>query len=254
MQTSGNTILITGGATGIGLALAAAFLQKGNTVVVCGRRLSKLQEAKAAYPGLHIRQCDVSNATDRTALYDWTISQFPGLNMLINNAGIQREIDFRRGVEALNDGDSEIAINFEGVVHLTALFVPHLMKQPIAAVMQVSSGLAFVPMALAPVYCATKAALHSLSLTLRHQLKDTSVRVFEIIPPIVDTALDRGAREKRGQQQRGIAPEVVAEQTLKSMEADAFEIAVAQARFLRIGSRLAPRRFFGLINRITTNV
>lgn len=253
MQTSGNTILITGGATGIGLALAAAFLKKGNTVIICGRRESKLQAAKAAHPGLHIRVCDVGNATDRTALFDWTTGQFPSLNVLINNAGIQREIDFRRGVAALDAGDSEIAINFEGVVHLTALFVPHLMKQPLAAVMQVSSGLAFVPMALAPVYCATKAALHSFSLTLRHQLKDTSVRVFEIIPPIVETELDQGAREKRGQKQPGIAPDVVAEQTLKSMAANAFEIAVARAKVLRLGSRLAPKRFFGLINRITSN-
>lgn len=253
MQTSGNTILITGGATGIGLALADAFLQEGNTVIICGRRESKLREAQAKHPGLHIRVCDVGNASDRTALFDWTISQFPGLNVLINNAGIQREIDFRRGVAALNDGDSEIAINFEGVVHLTALFVPHLMHRPVAAVMQVTSGLAFVPMALAPVYCATKAALHSFSLTLRHQLKNTSVRVFEIIPPIVDTDLDQGAREQRGQKERGIAPKVVAEQTLKGMEADEFEIAVSRAKVLRIGSRLAPKRFFGLINRLTNN-
>lgn len=251
MQISGNTILITGGATGIGLALATAFLEKGNTVIICGRRENKLRDALAKHPGLHMRVCDIEQATDREVLYNWSTRQFPTLNILINNAGIQREIDFRKGTQELDSGESEIAINFEGVVHLTALFTPHLLTQPDAAIIQVSSGLAFVPMALAPVYCATKAALHSFSLTLRHQLKGTSVRVFELIPPIVDTELDRGARERRGQRQRGISPDLVAKQTLTGLAKNQYEIAVGQARFLQIGSRLAPKRFFGLINRIT---
>lgn len=253
MNITNNTILITGGATGIGLALAESFLAKGNTVIICGRRESKLREAQARHPALHIRVCDVGNATDRTTLFTWATQEFPALNMLINNAGIQREIDFRRGTADFDagDGDSEIAINFEGVVHLTALFVPHLMQQREAAVVQVSSGLALVPIAVAPVYCATKAALHSLSLTVRHQLRDTSVRVFEMLPPIVETELDQGARERRGQKQTGTSPEQVANETLRGIERNDFEIAIGRVKALRIVSRIIPKRIFGVMNRMT---
>lgn len=171
------------------------------------------------------------------------------------NVGVTFMPPFRKeGTSGLTSGDSEIAINLESVVHLTALFIPHLMRRTEAAVFQVSSGLAFVLMAVVPVYCATKAALHSFSLTLRHQMKDTSVKVFEIIPPIVETELDQGARERRGQTQPGIPPETVAAATLRGMEADQFEIVVGRARFLRLGSRLAPKRFFGLVNRMTNGL
>lgn len=250
MKTSGNTILITGGASGIGLALAETFLASGNTVIICGRREHKLREVQAKHPALHIRVCDVGNADDRNSLFEWSVSTFPALNVLINNAGIQREIDFRKGTADLDTGDSEIAINFEGVVHLTALFVPHLMTKPTAALVQVSSGLALVPLALAPVYSATKAALHSLSLSLRHQLRDTTVSVFEVLPPIVETELDQGARERRGQPRNGIAPEAVAEETLNGMAEDRHEIAVGRVKALRIASRVAPKRFFGVMNPI----
>ena len=253
MNITNNTILITGGATGIGLALAEAFLAKGNTVIICGRREGKLRDAQAKHPALHIRVCDVGNIDERRALFAWATQEFPALNVLTNNAGIQREIDFRRGTADFDtdNGESEIAVNFEGVVHLTALFVPHLMQQREAAVLQVSSGLALVPMAVAPVYCATKAALHSLSLTLRHQLHETSVRVFEVLPPIVETDLDRGARERRGQKQTGISPEQAAVETLRGLEHDDFEIAVGRVKALRIVSRIIPKRIFGIMNRIT---
>jgi uncharacterized oxidoreductase len=254
MNLNNNTILITGGATGIGLAMAEAFLIKGNTVIICGRRAGKLADAKAAHPALHTRVCDVGHATDRKALFDWVTTEFPTLNVLINNAGIQREIDFRRGTADLdaNAGASEIAINFEGVVHLTALFMPHLMQQPSSAVVQISSGLALVPLVVAPVYSATKAALHSLSLSLRHQLRQTSVRVFEVLPPIVETDLDGGARERRGQKMAGISPKQVADETLAGLGKDELEIAVGRVKALRIASRLIPKRIFGLMNRIVS--
>jgi len=253
MNLINNTILITGGATGIGLALAEAFLAKGNTVIICGRREGKLREAQAKHPALHIRVCDVGSADDRRALFAWATQEFPTLNVLIDNAGIQREINFRRGTADFDtgNGESEIAINFEGVVHLIALFVPHLIQHSEAAVVQVSSGLALVPIAVAPVYCATKAALHSLSLSLRHQLRETSVRVFEVLPPIVETDLDRGARERRGQKQTGISPEQVAVETVRGLERDDFEIAVGRVKALRIVSRLIPKRIFGMMNRTT---
>ncbi|WP_310393857.1 SDR family NAD(P)-dependent oxidoreductase [Hymenobacter sp.] len=251
MQIANNTILITGGATGIGLALAEALLQAGNDVLICGRRADKLREAQLRLPQLRVRVCDVAVAADRAALCAWALAEAPRLNVLINNAGVQREIDFARHPEALAGGASEIAINLEAPLHLTALLLPHLRQQPAAAIVNVSSGLAFVPLTRAPVYSATKAALHSFSISLRHQLRDTPVRVFEIIPPIVDTDLDQGARAQRGQTARGLTPAQVATATLDALRRDTYEAPVGLARVLRLGSRFAPGRFLKIINRIT---
>ena len=248
MHTTGNTILITGGATGIGLALAEAFLRKGNEVLICGRREDKLIEAKNKLPKLHTRRCDVAVAEDRKRLLDWAVTNFRSLNILINNAGIQREIDFKQGTADLLSGENEIEINLQAPVHLSALFIPHLMKQKEAAIVNISSGLGFVPLAIMPVYCATKAAIHSFSLSLKHQLRNTSIKVFEIIPPTTDTELDRGARDKRGQADRGIKPEVVAEAAIQAVGKDNYEAAVGQAQFLRDSSRTEPERVFQMIN------
>ena len=198
MHITGNTILITGGATGIGFALAKVFLQRGNEVLICGRREDKLTEASKKLPKLHTIRCDVADAEGRKRLLDWVMTNFKSLNILVNNAGIQREVDFKKGTVDLMSGENEIEINLQAPVHLSALFIPYLMKQKEAAIVNISSGLAFVPIAIMPLYCATKAAIHSFSLFLRHQLKGTSIKVFEIIPPTTDTWLDRGARDKRG--------------------------------------------------------
>ena len=248
MHPSGNTILITGGATGIGFALAEAFLKKGNEVLICGRREDKLAEAKKKLPKLHTIRCDMANAEDRKRLLKWAVSNFGSLNILVNNAGIQREIDFKKGTVDLMCGENEIEINLQAPVHLSALFIPHLIKQKEAAIVNITSGLAFVPIAIMPVYCATKAAIHSFSLSLRHQLKDTSIKVFEIIPPTTDTELDRGARDKRGQADRGVKPDVVVAATMEALEKDNFEIAIGQAEFLRDSSRKDPEGIFRRIN------
>jgi uncharacterized oxidoreductase len=239
MKTSGNTILITGGATGIGLALAEAFLKTGNEVIVCGRTAASLAEAKNKLPQLHVRKCDVSKEEERAALYDWAVSSFPGLNVLVNNAGIQRMIDFRKGTEDLlkhraADGEDEIEVNFRALVYLTAHFTPHLLKQKEAAIVNVSSGTAFMPVPIAelPVYIATKAAVHSFSVSLRLQLKDTSVRVFELIPPMVDTGLDKGARKSRGQTYFGIQAAEVVPPVLKAMANDEYEIRVTDPKLM----------------------
>jgi len=248
MKTTGNTILITGGATGIGFALADAFSEAGNEVIICGRRQDKLDEAKRRLPKVNAIRCDVSDAKQRSELFDWTTRNFPNLNILVNNAGIQRQIDFRKGTKDLLAGEDEIETNLRAPVHLSALFIPHLLKQKEAAIVNISSGLAFIPLAVVPVYCATKAAIHSLSLSLRHQLKETSIKVFEIIPPIVDTELHKGARERRGQVERGIKPEEVALTTLRALEADDYELAVGRAQSLRTGARNDPERFFRMMN------
>ena len=254
MRTTGNTILITGGATGIGLALAGSFLVRGNDVIICSRTQANLAKAKERFPGLHTIRCDVSKEKERKELHDRVMSEFPSTNVLVNNAGIQRMIDMKKGTADLlgyleaNGGD-EIDINFKAYVFLAAHFIPELMKRDEAAILNVGSGLGFVPIAAMPVYCATKAAVHSFSVSLRHQLKEGPIKVFEIIPPIVDTDLDKGARDRRGQSDRGIPPEEVAKATLNGMEKDEFEIGVGMAQNIKAGSRENFEQIFARMNR-----
>jgi len=239
MKIKGNTILITGGATGIGLALAEAFVKAGNEVIVCARTENNLKQAKEKFPQLHVKKCDVSKEADCKALYTWATANFEDLNVLINNAGIQRMIDFKKGTEDLirhraADGEDEIDINFRSLVYMTALFTPHLMKQKEAAIMNVSSGLAFHPMPMLPVYCATKAAVHMFSIVLRQQLEGTAVKVFELIPPMVDTNLDKGARKARGQTYFGITTVELIPLTMKAFESDEYEIRVTDPKLAAI--------------------
>lgn len=251
MNISNNTVLITGGATGIGLELAKQFIAKGNTVIVCGRRESKLKEAKSLLPQLITKQCDISNIDHRRELYNFCVGQFPAINILVNNAGIQREIDFRKGEIDYLNGDNETAINLEATFHLTALFTPHFMKQKESAIINVSSGLGIVPLVIVPIYSATKSALHSFSISLRKQLESTTVKVFEILPPIVDTELDNGARDKRGQTNKGISAEKVAIESLNAISKDKFEIPIGLVKVLRIGSRINPQLFLKILNKKT---
>jgi len=246
MKTSGNTILITGGATGIGFALAEALVNAGNEVVICGRRKHALKEAKGKLPQLHTKVCDISRKRSRDLLFQWATSNFPNVNILVNNAGIQRTIDLKNGAQDLLAGDDEIEVNLKAYIHLTAYFIPYFLEKAEAAIINVSSGLGFVPMASVPVYCATKAAIHSFSLSLRHQLRDTSIRVFEIIPPTVDTELNK---EGRGGRHIGIPPAEVAKATLEALEKNEFELAVGMAEGLRMGARKDPEQAFQNINR-----
>jgi len=190
MQLSSNTVLVTGGASGIGFALAERFVAAGSNVIICGRRAEKLAEAKDRLPHVKTLVCDLSKASERSSLAAWVVREHPRLNVLINNAGIQRYPKLDQVTDAdWPETEEEIAINFEAPVHLSALFIPHLKQQKSPVIVNVTSGLSFTPLAKAPVYCATKAAMHSFTLSLRHQLKDTPIRVVELIPPAVDTDL-----------------------------------------------------------------
>jgi uncharacterized oxidoreductase len=249
MKIRGNTILITGGATGIGFSLAEEFVKASNEVIICGRRKNKLEEAKEKLPQIHSKVCDLSKEADRGSLYDWISSNFKDINILVNNAGIQRMIDFKKGTSELFNGEDEIEINLKAYVHLAAYFTPMFMERKEAAIINVSSGLGFVPLAIMPVYCATKAAIHSFSISLRHQLKDTSVKVFEVIPPIVDTELDKGARDRRGQEDRGIPPAEVVKAVIAGLEKDEYEIAIGMAQNLRMGARNNFDQIFQNMNR-----
>jgi uncharacterized oxidoreductase len=205
MKLSNRTVLITGGTSGIGLGIAEAFHQTKSRVIVCGRNRQKLSAVKEKYPDITALPCDVGDARQRKKLAEEVLDQFPDLDILVNNAGIQRYIDLKKGYEELKSGEDEIAINFIAVVELTGLFIGHLMQRPSASIINVSSGLGFMPMPATPVYCATKAAVHTYSLVLRQQLKDTSVKVIEIVPPMVDTDLNKEGRDAAHMEYRGIS-------------------------------------------------
>jgi len=224
MKLTGNTVLITGGSMGIGFGLAEALLKRGNTVIICGRRKERLLEAQAKLPGVQIRVCDVADGDARRELAAWATDNFPDLNVLVNNAGVQRNIDLKAGVGEITDGESEIAINLEAPILLTALFIPHLLRQKEAAVINVSSGLVFQPAAGLPIYCATKAALHTYTQLLRQQLTGTGVRVFEAIPPMVDTELNKAGRDKRNLTYRGVKTEEYIPTLMAGLDRDEFEI------------------------------
>ncbi len=233
MKIEGNTVLITGGATGIGFALAKAFVENGNEVIICGRRKDKLKEAKNNLPKLNTIECDISKEYSREMLYKEITSNFNDINILINNAGIHKIIDFKKGmVDLFTSSEDEIDINLKAPIYLAFYFIPYFMNKNESAIINISSGLAFVPLASMPIYCATKAALHSWSVSLRYQLKDTSIKIFEVMPPIVDTDFYKEDRDKI--KNRSIPPTAVAEETLKALEQDEYEIPIGVAKSLRL--------------------
>ena len=188
MRMSGNTILITGGGSGIGRGLAEAFHRAGNQVIISGRRQDALDAVTAANPGMAAFTVDMSDPEAIRAFADRVIAAFPALNAVINNAGIMVDEDVIAG-DYLAIAEATVATNLLGPIRLTAALLPHLLAQPHAAVLTVSSGLAFVPKASTPTYSATKAAIHSYSQSLRHQLRHTGVEVIELAPPYVQTTL-----------------------------------------------------------------
>ena len=242
MELGGHTALVTGGASGIGLAIARRLMEAGSTVIACGRRESRLREAAAAHPELHTRVCDLARDDDREELFRWATQRFPSLDLLVNNAGVQRRFRVTEP-EPWADTRQEIAINFDAEVHLSLLFVPHLRIQQRPAIVNVTSGLAFVPMSMAPVYCATKAALHSFTLSLRHQLAGTPVRVVEIVPPAVNTDLGGPGLHTFGAPLDDFADEV-----MRRMADGELEIAYGMARDRAHAARAAFDEAFERMN------
>lgn len=255
MKLSGTTVLITGGGSGIGLALAEGFSARGSRVLVCGRTEEKLRRAQQRVPGLAYLVADVTEEADRRRLLDWIEAEHPRTNVLVNNAGIQRRARLRDGEEAVDTG--EIAVNLEAPIRLTALLLPRLLRragedQP-AAIVNVTSGLGYVPLAATPVYGATKAGLQAFTRTLRHQLRGTGVEVVDLAPPAVDTDLLEGAQDPDGGSgPPTIPPERFAKNALRALEKGRTEIRVGDAKLLYALNRLAPRLALRLLNRLAS--
>lgn len=241
MDIQNNTILVTGGSSGIGIELAKRFSAIGNTVIICGRSQEALDAAQEKNPGFNTFVCDVSDALSVEHLREHVVDKFPALNVVINCAGIMRKINLHDPIDDLTDVTREIETNLKGTIWINQAFLPHLKTQPKAAVINVSSGLAFVPMAIAPIYSATKSAIHSYTMALRLQMKKTSVQIFELAPPGTDTPLFSGdfSKEDVG----GITPmpvEKMVDIAMKGLAKNVLEIRPGLSNVLKMGSRIAP--------------
>jgi uncharacterized oxidoreductase len=252
MNLTGNTILITGGGSGIGRGLAVELHKLGNQVVIAGRRRQTLDETTAANPGMKSLQLDIENPDDIRAFAAQVAADFPKFNVLVNNAGIMRPENLLAQQADLADAEAMVATNLLGPIRLTAALLPLLQRQPHSTILNVSSGLAFLPLALTPTYCATKAAIHSYTLSLRYQLKGTTTEVLELIPPYVATNLMDGASDPHAMPLGKFIAEVM--EILKTQPTPV-EICVANVKTLRFSAESGKFDvlFHGLNAAITDN-
>lgn len=247
MQTTGNTILITGGGSGIGRGLAEAFHAEGNQVIISGRRQAALDAVVDANPGMAAFTVDMADAASIQAFAAQVTAAYPALDAVLNNAGIMVNEDMVGG-DFLSTAEDTIATNLLGPIRLTAALLPHLLAQPRATILTVSSGLAFVPLAATPTYSATKAAIHSWSVALRHQLRKTSVSVLEIAPPYVQTQL-QGAHQATDPNAMPLADFIAETMTLLAGRPDQGEVLVQRVHPLRFAEKTgALATIFGHLN------
>lgn len=235
MNITGNTVLITGGASGIGQALAEAFHARGNQVIISGRRQQALDSVTSANPGMKSVRLDIGDKAGVKAFAEQVVRDYPALNVVINNAGIMQAEDLKAAPVYLDIAEETIATNLLGPIRLTAALLPHLLRQKHATIMTVSSGLAFVPMVMTPTYSATKAAIHSYSMTLRQQLRGTSTSVVELVPPYVQTHLmgEHQANDPRAMPLEAFIAEVM---DILTNEPDAAEVVVKRCEPLRFAA------------------
>lgn len=234
-------VLITGGTSGIGLEIAKQLIEKGAKVLVTGRDQAKLDEAARALPGLKTLQSDVQDPKQIEQLARKIASDYSGINVLINNAGIMRKLNVHDN-RALEDVTREIEINLMGPIRMVQAFLPHLKSKPEAAIVNVSSGLAFVPFAISPVYSATKAGIHSYTQALRIQLKKTNVKVFELAPPGTDTPLFSGSEFTKEDTAgaKAMSVDELAKAAIRGLESNTLEIRPGLSNALKWMSRIAP--------------
>ena len=230
MQISGNTVLITGGGSGIGRALAEAFHAEGNQVIIAGRRQSVLDETTAANPGMKSAILDIESEDAIHTFADRLKADHPKLNVVIHNAGIMKPEKLESGETAT--AESIVTTNLLGPIRLTAALLPHLLTQPHGAILTVSSGLAFIPLAVTPTYCATKAAIHSYTQSLRFQLRDTKLQVIELVPPYVQTEL-MGSHQASDPRAMPLADYIAETMSILKSTPDAKEVLVERVKPLR---------------------
>lgn len=247
MSGSGAVVFITGGASGIGMGLARAYHARGAKVIIGGRSRARLEAVARDCPGMEVEEVDVGLAADVEYCAQRVASRHPGLDLVVNNAGIQRLVDFGRDAPLeLDDLEAEIDVNLKGLVYVTNAFLPVLKRQSAARLVQVSSALAFVPLVAAPLYSASKSAVHAFTVALREQLRGTPVQVVELMPPAVKTELHRGQNREPIRQ---MSLEDFTAEAMRGLDAGQEEIAVGLARAARLGARFAPRLLFKAVNR-----
>jgi uncharacterized oxidoreductase len=242
-----STVFITGGSSGIGEGLARAFHAQGAQVVIGGRDEAALGRIAASCPGMETSVLDVTDPASVNRCAADVTRRFPGLDLLVNNAGVQKLLSFA-GQDTLSEADLslELDTNVKGLVRVTNAFLPHLKSRPAARLVHVGSGLAFVPLCSAPLYSASKAAVHAFTIALRRQLKGTSVQVVELIPPAVDTHLHRDLERKPP----ALMPlDAFVAKAMAGLASGKDEIPVGLANLLRVGARLAPSFFLGVVNK-----
>lgn len=247
MKLTGRTVLITGGGAGIGGGLAKAFHERGNKVIITGRRKEPLMKMAGEHPGMEAFAADMAKEADIQRLFDLVSKEHPSLDVLINNAGIMLWPDFSKPETLGENLFDEIDINLKGLIRATAVFLPLLMKQKEATLINVSSGLAYIPLAMTPIYCATKAAVHSFSDSLRYQLRKTPVKVVELAPPGVQTNLGQTPGKPQGDYPMLKLESFIA-LAMKGLASGKGELPIGQSKMLKLGSRLVPSFFFNMMN------
>ncbi|MGA8135818.1 MULTISPECIES: SDR family oxidoreductase [Pseudomonas] len=250
MKMNNRVVLITGASSGIGLELARQLMALGNTVIITGRDREKLNSVQALLPGIHTFQSDVSDPESIRSLFLNVSEQFANLDILINNAGVMRNIRLKNEFELVNL-TQEIDINLNGPIWMIQQFLPLLLKQPESMIVNISSGLAFVPFPAAPIYSAAKSALHAYTRCLRAQLKQSSVSVVEVAPPGTETPLyrDEFAQEMKGT--KGMEVALLVRLAIKGIEAGKPEIRPGLSNVLKIASRIAPASIFRQMTRMS---
>jgi uncharacterized oxidoreductase len=249
MELSGNTILITGGTSGIGLELATQLMDLGNTVLITGRDQDKLDQTRLKFPALHTFQSDVRDPVAIQDLYKKVTGLFPDLNFLINNAGEMRRLDLHDPSLDVYDINREIEINLSGPVRMIQQFLPWLCTKKNAAIMNVTSGIALVPFPLSPVYSATKSGLRAYTRALRVQLKKDHIKVFELVAPGANTPLNEkflGDVNPKVFMQ----PDKLVKDAIKGLRKDNFDIFPGIARVMKYMARIAPGFIFGMISKM----
>ena len=234
MRIKGNTILITGGGSGIGRGLGEAFHNEGNHVIIAGRRRQLLDEVVAANPGMSAEVLDIDSADAIKSFAADLIAKYPALNAVMHNAGVMKNENVKQG--QTEDAEATIATNLLGPIRLNSALLPHLLQQPSATVLTVTSGLAYVPLSMTPTYCATKAAIHSYTQSLRFQLRDTRVQVIEIIPPYVQTEL-MGDRQKNDPMAMPLADYLRETFAILRDQPDVAEVVIDRVKPLRFAAK-----------------